>query len=600
MIYRALVELAEREGLTTDMTYEPKPVHYLIRLGKNGTYLGYLAPVETPSLDPTGRPRGEPKAVIRSIPRRSDRTSHDEAEFLVDKAEYVFGIDPTGKRSAEKRARRQALFRAAVEAAAAQVPSSAGLQAILAFLARELPTELRELLAPDTGVEKVQRAAALFAFVYEPDGGVRCVHDEPEVQAYWRQRVDSEGADQGQCLVTGKRDVPLTRLHAKPKGIPPVSKTRGGVPLTSVNQRSFESYGLGALGGAPISRDANLAIEAALNRLLDPRYPQPGTGRPFPRRCEVVSPDTVVVYWSREEASELDFIHEVERNDPEAVGTMLRTPSAGRPAALEDPSVFYALILSGVQGRGIVRSFIESTVREVAESVDRYREDSRIVRPYGDPSGGYPLGDARRSLVPRGDLEMLPPALGTDLYLAILRGHPFPATLLEAAVRRNRTRLFPVGPRGRRDERPFAVRCSLLKAYLRRNTKEDVSVALDTSRIDGPYRLGRLLAVIDKLQQDALNDVNATIVDRYYGSASATPESVFPTLLRRTQHHLAKLRREKPGLAVVRDRLLQEIVAEVRGFPKTMRLEEQARFALGFYHQRQALFTSKDTEAPNG
>jgi CRISPR-associated protein Csd1 len=125
-------------------------------------------------------------------------------------------------------------------------------------------------------------------------------------------------------------------------------------------------------------------------------------------------------------------------------------------------------------------------------------------------------------------------------------------------------------------------------------------VTLDTSRPDRPYRLGRLLAAIDKLQQDALGSVNATLVDRYYGSASATPQSVFPTLLRRTQHHMAKLRREKPGLAVVTDQLLQDIVGEIRDFPKTMRLEEQAMFALGFYHQRQAFFTKKGTEANNG
>jgi CRISPR-associated protein Csd1 len=600
MIYRALVELAEREGLTADTSYEPKPVHYLIHLRGDGSYIGYTAPREPQQVDRKGRPRGSPKAAGRPIPRRSDRTSQDRAEFLVDKAEYVFGIDPVGKRSADTLRTRRGLFRAAVEEAAIRVPSSAGLQAVLAFLQGDIPAELQQLLAAQTEREKGERSSALFAFVHEPDGGVRCVHDEPAVKEYWREGLESEGAEErGRCLVTGKVDVPLTRLHAKPKGIPPVSKTRGGVPLTSVNQTSFESYGLGEVGGAPISREASLAIETALNRLLDPRYPLPGGSGSYPKQHEIVSPDTVVVYWSKENSA-TDFLSEIEHNDPEAVGTMLRTPSAGRPAALEDPTAFYALILSGAQGRAIVRCFIESTVREVAESVDRYRQEARIVRPYGETPAGYPLGEVRRSLVPRGDLEALPPAFGTDLYVAILRGRPFPATLLEAVVRRNRAELFRADARGRRDERPFAVRCSVLKAYLCRNRKEDISVTLDTARPDRPYRLGRLLATIDKLQQDALGSVNATLVDRYYGSASSTPESVFPTLLRRTQHHMAKLRREKPGLAVVTDQLLQEIVGEIRDFPKTMRLEEQARFALGFYHQRQAFFTKKGTEATNG
>ncbi len=593
MIYRALVELAEREGLLRDTSYEPKPVHYLIHLGKDGAYLGCSAPRLPQPVDKKGRAKGKPQPPPRSIPRRSDRASQNEAEFLVDKAEYVFGVDPKGERSEEKIAIRRSLFRKSVEEAVKMVPLSAGLRAVLAFLERDVPTELQELLTVEKEANKLERSGALFGFVYEPDGGVGCVHDEPAVKAYFRGKLDAEASDRGQCLVTGRADVPLTRLHAQPKGIPPKSKTKGGVPLTSVNADAFKSYGLGELGGAPISREANVAIELALNRLLDPAYPRPDGTTTYPKQHEVISPDTVVVYWSREEAS-LDFVSEMERNDPEAVGQMLRTPSAGRPAALEDPSAFYALILSGAQGRGVVRSFIESTVREVAKNVDRYREEGRIVRPYQATPGGYPLADMRKSLVPRGDLDFLPPAFGTELYLAILGGRPFPRSVLETAVRRNRVELLPITRTGRRDEIPLAVRCSIIKACLLRSGKEDISVALDPARIDRPYRLGRLLAVVDKLQQDALGSVNATVVDRYYGSASTMPESVFPTLLRRSQHHMGKLRREKPGLGVMTDRLLQEVVSELQGFPKTMRLEEQAVFALGFYHQRQDFFTKRE------
>ena len=118
-------------------------------------------------------------------------------------------------------------------------------------------------------------------------------------------------------------------------------------------------------------------------------------------------------------------------------------------------------------------------------------------------------------------------------------------------------------------------------------------MGLDTHRADTPYRLGRLLAVIDRLQQHALGNVNATIVDRYYGSASSTPEAVFPTLVRRSQHHIGRLRRERPGLGVTMDRLLQDVVSPLSAFPKTLNLEQQAMFALGFYHQRQDFFSKK-------
>lgn len=592
MIYKALFDLAEREGLLADTAYEPQEVHYLVHLGASGEYLGCEAPRdETSASDKQSRSR--PKR--RRVPRRSGRTSVDRAEFMVDKAEYVFGIDPSGKRPGKKLAGRRRLFADSVGKALEKLPHKASLTAVHAFLAREVPPEIRQLLGAERAADRTALAGALFAFVYEPDGGTLCIHDDPEVKAYFAQLLETEGSGaRGQCLVTGEADALLSRLHAKPKGIPPKNETGGGVPLTSFNEDAFKSYDLGRLGWAPISRRADLGIEVALDRLLDQAYPKPGGGV-FDKQYEQISHDTAIVYWSKEDAG-LGWMQELEHGGPERVGELIRSPYRGRAAPLEDPTTFYALVLSGSTGRGIVRSFIETTVKDVAASLDRYREEAAIVRPYEPIPGGYPLDRVKRTLVARGDLKRLPPALGTELYLAILRGRPFPRSVLDHAVRRNRVELLPAKPGGRGDEVALAARCSLLKAYLNRNHKEGMTVGLDTHRADVPYRLGRLLAVLDRLQQGALGTVNATIIDRYYGSASSTPGAVFPTLVRRSQHHVGRLRRDKPGLAVTMDRLLQEVVSPLASFPKTLNLEQQGMFALGFYHQRQDFFTKK-TEA---
>jgi CRISPR-associated protein Csd1 len=201
--------------------------------------------------------------------------------------------------------------------------------------------------------------------------------------------------------------------------------------------------------------------------------------------------------------------------------------------------------------------------------------------------------DLRRSLVFEGDLDRLPPDLAVQTYVSILRGRSYPRILLEAAVRRNRVDLFP--KRGfLRGPEALAARCSLIKAFLVRNLRREVPVSLDAKRPEPAYRLGRLLAVVDKLQADALGSVNATIVDRYYGSASSTPAAVMPTLVRRCQHHLGKLRREKPGWAINQEKLLQEVMGGLDRFPPTLTLEEQGLFALGFYHQRQAFYVKKE------
>lgn len=599
MIYRALVELAEREELLQDVSYEPQPVHFLLALGEDGELLEVLEPRDPPRTDKKGRPVGKPPAVRRLIPRRSDRTAQDRAEFLVDKAEYVFGIDPDDKtdpgdkrkleKVEKKLANRRRLFREAVERARACIPGSRSLRAVERFLLNDPPERIRALLKAEKEAERIALAGALFAFVYQPGGGAGCVHDEPEVKGYFGALLDSEEEPLiGQCLVSGDKDVSLTRLHAKPKGIPPKGKTKGGVPLTSVNAEAFKSYEMDALGCAPVSRKANIAIEFALNRLLDAAYPRPSGGT-FPKRHVQISPDTVLVYWTRREAA-LDFMSAIGDIDPEEVCRLLRSPFNEFSAPLDDPTAFYALVLSGTTGRAIIRSFIETTVRDVAANVERYRREAEIVRPFGEAPGGYPLRELLGALVPikdrRPDLEKLPPALGTDLCLCILSGRPFPRAVLDAAVRRNRV--------GDVDPSRLGARASLLKAYFVRNRKETIAVTLDTSRDEPAYQLGRLLAAADKIQQEALGSVNATLVDRYFGGASSTPAAVFPTLLRRNQVHLAKLRREKPGLAVNREKLVQEIASHLGSFPSTLGLESQGLFALGFYHQRQDFFAKKE------
>lgn len=603
MILTALHELAQREGL--DPFYEPKEVHYLIRLDRDGAYRGISEPLEEPLLDARGRPKGKPRPPKRYIPRRSERRSQDLAEFLVDKAEYVLGwaqsaADASKRAELEVRAsERRSLFLERVREASTRLPQNKALRAVAQFLAADAmgrDAAVAAWLHEKAEADPKALDAALFAFVYLPLGDTHCVHDLEDVRQLFETTLVPADAPRGQCLVTGKSDVALARLHAAPKGIPPVSVTKGGVPLTSVNKDAFCSYGLDDVGCAPISASASHRIDAALTRLLDPTYPGPD-GNALPSRRIDLTRNTALVYWTRGD-SDLDFLASLDTAEPEQVAALLRSPHQGRPSAIDDPQAFYALVLSGTQGRGIVRSFVESTVGCVARNLDRYFEEARVCRPFGEKDGTYPLIELRKALVFKGEIERLPPGLAVQLFAAILYGTQYPRLVLDAAIRRNRVDLFPRQKSGDRpDQKPLAARCSLIKAYLVRNLKMEVPVSLDVSRPEPAYRIGRLLAVLDKLQADALGNVNATIVDRYYASASSTPASVIPTLLRRAQHHVAKLRRESPGLGVVREKLLQEVMGGLASFPSTLTLEQQGLFALGFYHQRQDFYVKKEGDA---
>lgn len=175
---------------------------------------------------------------------------------------------------------------------------------------------------------------------------------------------------------------------------------------------------------------------------------------------------------------------------------------------------------------------------------------------------------------------------------SIFEGTPYPATLMQAVLRRIRSDT---------EYRVKPVRAALIKAYLNRyyyfhpnrNYKE-VNVELDANQPSVGYQLGRLFSVLEKIQEEANPGINATIRERFYGSACAAPVTVFATLLRLKNHHLAKL--ENRGRAVNFERLLGEIMSNLSDFPAHLNLHEQCLFALGYYHQRQAFFSAKSED----
>jgi CRISPR-associated protein Csd1 len=590
LILRALYDLAHAEGLVDDPDYVQADVASYLSLGDDG---------KNPRLVSVVTERKEGKKTFLDlcripVPREPGRTSGVVPLFLLDKASYLFGLEANKISGALEESEKEfASFKDRAKSVLPSLPEDCvdarSLRALVSFL--EGPKEIRHQTLRDawdaaaTKKEKDLLLGKPIYVVFAPEG-VTPLHRMPAIQTYWRAfRGQRRAAGVfGRCLITGTTG-PLADLHTKLKGVP--GAVSSGVPLVSFNGRAFESYGLTGNDNAPIGQDAAEAYAAALNRLLDNKPTRPD-GERLSRQNVMLSKDTVAVFWSRA-PSDLSWLTSLA-DSPDSVRTMLLTPHTGRRPPLEDPGAFFTAVLSGAQGRAIVRSFVTTTTAEVAANVNRYLDEASIVRPFGEGPGTYPLRDLLSSLAPLGDLERLPPRLATDVYLAAITGQRIPLAVLESAVRRNRIE----GTGGR----PFAARCSLIRIGLIRQRvfKEEPTVSLDLDNRQPGYLLGRLLAVIDHVQQDALGGLNATLVDRYYGSASSTPAIVFPTLLRRSQHHFSKLRRESPGLAIVREKTLQDAMSGLEAFPRRLTLEAQGLFALGFHHQRQSFFTKTKSE----
>lgn len=177
---------------------------------------------------------------------------------------------------------------------------------------------------------------------------------------------------------------------------------------------------------------------------------------------------------------------------------------------------------------------------------------------------------------------------------AILGGGLYPRSLLANTVLRIRS-----------DGNLSGMRAAICKGVLTRERRlgirtsdEEIPVSLDKQSTQPGYLLGRLFAVLEFAQRCALGgQVNATIRDRYYGAASATPAAIFPVLLRNTQNHMSKLRKERPGQAVVLEKEIREVVAGLpERFPRSLKIEDQGRFAIGYYHQSQAHFSKRGAD----
>jgi CRISPR-associated protein Csd1 len=607
MILRALYDLANRDELVADPDFTLTPVAWLVIVDAGGRILPIRDNRFTP--DPIGKKKAKPQAKPMRIPRPSGRTSADKAFFLVDKAEYVFGLDPAaaggGGRDADKLARRAALFRNEVAACAAATGDE-GVCAVLAAL---------DAVASGGGEVTLPVDCApndLFGFVYAPDVD-RLVHERPAVAAFWRsQRATDEppSALRFQCLITGEPT-------GTPGNFPKVKRLPGGqsagVPLVSFNANAFESYGLSGNENAPVSRAAAEAAATALERLLHPAFPDPRPdhmGETLRRRHLRLSEDTVVCYWaSGHEADPLLDVFQalIDDPDPAQVGEMyaglwrgrMVTPDAGR---------FYALTLTGAQGRAIVRDWFETSVAEVEANLACHFADLEVVRNTPPPRGrelppALPLRALLGALAPFGRRDAIPAPLASAFVAAALRGTPYPLSLLLRAVERMRAE---IGKDDWADLERRDARAALIKAVLERRrrsnpdtTYPEVTAAMDPTNREPGYLLGRLLAVIERLQQAALGDVNASIVDRYFGAASATPRAVFTRLLRNARHHARKAKDEPSTAGTARwlDTMIDEIAApfdpKSNGFPAYLDLEQQGLFMLGYHHQRHRLWMKK-------
>ncbi len=581
MILQALYEYYQRtmddpESGVPPFGFEWKEIPFIIEIDSNGKLI---------QIEDTREGSGQKKqARAYLVPQAVKKTSGIATNLLWDNAEYVLGIPRKAKPGQKKPdpARVMQQQEAFVEKIAS-LPDDAiadpGITALLTFFEH---LDCKALIRQP--VWKELRANPNLSFRLAGDSELVC--QRPQVKAAIERLAEenADASDKGICLITGE-ERGISRLHPAIKGV--WGAQTSGANIISFNLDAFRSWGKEQGGNAPVGERPAFAYTTALNFLLRKDSPQ---------RLQVG--DTSTVFWAERktdmETGVVDIFGEPPKDDPERntekVAALYKSIHHGRYVGDDADDRFYVLGLAPNAARIAVRFWQITTVGELARRIVQHFEDIRIT--HSDKQLEYlPLFRLLVSTATHGKADNIPPNLAGDTLRAILEGLPYPRTLLAAAVQRCRAEREITYPRA-----------ALIKGCINRSTrysnpdlKEELKVSLDSDNLNPGYRLGRLFAVLEKIQEEANPGINATIRDRYYGSASSTPVAVYPTLIKLSKHHLSKL--DNRGREVNFERLLGEIIAGLNDFPPHLSLEHQGRFAIGYYHQRQDFFKKRDTES---
>lgn len=578
-VLASLVSAYDRLPDAPPFGFSLEKISFCISLNDDGSVAHVI------DLRDTSKKKPQPRMML--VPQPVKRTAGISPNTFWDKSSYVLGVTAgSGKRTADEHAAFVLHHEQLLEQS-----DDAGLKAFLTFLKTWDPDPFEDVGWPDDMKD------ANIVFTLESDRLAKTfLHDRMAAKEIWANAGSQDQEAAAACLVTGRSGA-AARLHPSIKGV--WGAQSSGAALVSFNLDAFTSYGHEQGENAPVSEQAAFAYTTALNCFL-----APDSGN----RLQIG--DASTVFWA--DASDAKVAAQAESLffsylDPgdngaegeaatKTIGTALERIRQGEPLANVEPALaedvrFFVLGLAPNAARLSVRFYFEDSFGKLTQNYQTFLRDMAIEPP---PRDGFPaLWRYLRETAVLGKRENIAPNLAGEWMRAILSGTPYPLPLLHAVLTRIRA-----------DGTVNALRVGILKAVIQRNFRREAPVTLDLNNRDRGYLLGRLFATYEQAQTAALGaKVNATIKDKFYGSASAQPRKVFSMLESGSANHLSKVGKTSPGRKVNLEKQIAAIMDLMEPgndpFPASLSAGEQALFGLGYYHQRNDFFKKHiDDKAP--
>jgi CRISPR-associated protein Csd1 len=572
MIFQALIALYDRLALTNDMPpygFSIEDIGFVITIDQQGNLIGQPEDLRTKITAQKFDFRTSEVPYTNQVNVRANAAS-TTPNFMVDKADYIFGMSG----NAQKKVHHQSFAELICEVCG--TADDEGIFAVKAFLEKWNP-------ADSVGLEGWKEICGTHGkwIAFRLLGDSCFMHERPAVKTLWKSHVEKETFPASVSFLDGSvHDIQSQYAQFK---------FGSGASLVSFNEVAYESYGKRKGENAPISVEAEFKSSAALKYLFRSKTQRLRIG------------DATTVFWAEKASPVETFMGQVLNpsfEDKEAAVPVHKFLESVRNGSLpneiqSDGDIkFHILGLSLNKARLALRFWYVCTVAELMERLhDHFQclEMEHSEKDIPNPGIWHLLKETAR------ETKDISPVLAGALARSILTGANYPQNLYQGVLRRIRAEAGKKDPRTKKPiENVNYLRASILKAVLSRNHNKEVPMSWDPARKETPYLLGGLFAVLEKAQLDALGKVNTTIKDRFFSAASATPASVFPRLLRLSQHHI-----DKAEYGHVSDRRIGEIMEHVDSFPAHMGLQDQGLFAIAYYQKKNDLYRKKETK-PEG
>lgn len=582
-----LYKYAVDNGITARPGFKEKPVKYYISFDVNGSFVGF------DTVD------DDKKATCPDMGSAAQSTS--KSNIIAEKAEIVLNLpDKEGKFS---RQTKHDFYMSAMREMAEFSP-------VFAKVVNSLK-EQREAIISNLPTKKF-KPGDLISIKFDGDP----LENDPCYFDWWEEfrarnkekktaaKSKKEQSGKVRCFITGELTEPV-RTAPKFSGLVSVGGHTSGDTIVGFDKDAYCSYGFSQAANAAVSDEAITAVHAALSDLLKDEKPLSGAKNIHWYSQAVENDIWEVPFFDFGLSSDSDEQNEPDEKQADNARVRKMFDSIFKGECPEDPkNRYYMMSLSGVNGRVMVRSYDEGTYGELFNSIKQWYEDlslcgkryPKIFTIY-TRLVSYSTSGGKFSERINKELSGISPRI---IY-AITHNTELPDTVAAKAMSYIRHDMYnSSGDETRRRKNIDRVSCQILKVWLNRkyrNQNKEEFLIMENLNPDSPskaYQLGRMIAVYAAIQNEALGDVNAGVVERYFTSACTSPALVFGKLAMLSQHHLSKLGQDQKGSAVYFDRMLSDIASKIGStLPKTFTLEQQSEFALGYYAQNEEIYKKK-------